>query len=575
MADKDDEKPAMTDNVVTFVSQAEKTVRNAEEMFDELKASFARDSAGYLLHEHYYAHYLAMELLSKDFDFSHQLHMKEIYEKTNAAIKGSSFGKTFQSAINAYRQTQEALKRTRIAENKGKSRRFDEIPEGEWATFNDDHQPTPSFINAQLAFKYSGIKASFNLMSEKKTFMKDGRTMSGPEVRNMLYDDHGMDFPKRVLDEAMASFSMRYSHHPIIDWLDSLVGDDDVNLIDGWMTRVLGAEDNEINRQIGRKMLVAMVARVRKPGIKFDTMVVFESPLQGIGKSTMLEILCGGPEFFNTGKILAMEAKQQMEALKGTWIYESADLVGHSKADTDAIKAFLSTTHDKGRWAYAPEVTDHPRTALIVGTTNKTNYLIDETGDRRTWPVRCNVVSTDTYHEGKHTPMEVNLSWLRENRNQLFYEANKLFEAGESLVIPRALWPEISKLQSDRKADVPGIEFVDDIFAMNESEGFFVNTTSNIDAMDLRIFSKALMGTIFRATVQANTAQGRTIKAAMLAYRLEDYGKWEYKQVLRIKEFCSSGYIMEIKGKEACEYVLGYIKAHQKARKMRESSQPM
>lgn len=576
MADKDDDgKPAVTDNIVTFVSMAERTVKGAEEILDELKATLARGNGAYLLNDAYYAQYSSMEIHAKDFSFSHQLHMKHIFEETNRLIKESDFYKLFLANINVYRQTQDAIKRARVAENKGKTRKFDEIPAGEFAQFTKDGDVTATVVNAQLAFKYSGITASFNRMSEKKTFQRQGRTLSGAEARNILYDDHGLDFPKRILDEAMASYSMRYSHHPVTDWLDSLVGDDNLNLIDGWMTTVLGAAPNEINNQIGRKMLIAMVARVRKPGVKFDTMVVFESTLQGIGKSTMLEILCGGPEFFNTGKILAMEAKQQMEALKGTWLYESADLVGHSKADTDAIKAFLSTTHDKGRWAYAPEMSDHPRTALIVGTTNKTNYLIDETGDRRTWPVRCNAVDTDTYHEGKHCPKEVNLKWLIENRDQLFYEADKLFKAGESLVIPRSLWGDIGRLQEDRKADVPGVEFVDDIFALTEMEGLVVDKTANIEQISIRIFTKHLMGTVFKPTIQANTTQGRTIKAAMLAYRFEDFGRWEYHQTMRVKELANSGYSMTITGKREVDFILKYIAAHRLARKRAVENPPM
>jgi predicted P-loop ATPase len=63
---------------------------------------------------------------------------------------------------------------------------------------------------------------------------------------------------------------------------------------------------------------------------------------------------------------------------------------------------------------------------VFLGTTNKNEFLHDETGARRYWPVQ--VVSID-------------LDWLRENRDQLFAEAKACFDKGENWW-PTVQWEE-------------------------------------------------------------------------------------------------------------------------------------
>jgi putative DNA primase/helicase len=61
-------------------------------------------------------------------------------------------------------------------------------------------------------------------------------------------------------------------------------------------------------------------------------------------------------------------------------------------------------------------VEELPRRSVLVATTNDEEFLSDSTGSRRFWPVRVT---------------EVELDWIRENRDQLWAEAVALFDAGE------------------------------------------------------------------------------------------------------------------------------------------------
>lgn len=79
--------------------------------------------------------------------------------------------------------------------------------------------------------------------------------------------------------------------HPVRDWLESLHHDGKPRL-DSWLTRYFRADDSPLTRAIGRAFLVAMVARVMRPGCKHDHVLVLQGA-QGIGKSTACRILGG------------------------------------------------------------------------------------------------------------------------------------------------------------------------------------------------------------------------------------------------------------------------------------------
>ena len=113
---------------------------------------------------------------------------------------------------------------------------------------------------------------------------------------------------------------MKETRHPIREYLNSLPKWDGVERLDRILIDYLGAEDSEYVRAVTRKTLVAAVARVMEPGIKFDYMLVLNGP-QGIGKSTLFNRL-GGEWFSDSLSIADMRDKTAAEKLQGYWIVE-------------------------------------------------------------------------------------------------------------------------------------------------------------------------------------------------------------------------------------------------------------
>src|SRR4029077_5503209 len=86
--------------------------------------------------------------------------------------------------------------------------------------------------------------------------------------------------------------------------------------------------------------------------------------------------------------ILQSDKREQQELCEGVWFYEIAELSGLHKGGVEKVKAFASRQEDKARAAYARKVSVRPRTCVFVGTTNDDEYLQDQTGNRRFWPIR-------------------------------------------------------------------------------------------------------------------------------------------------------------------------------------------
>ena len=231
---------------------------------------------------------------------------------------------------------------------------------------------------------------------------------------------YGVWSPTKFKDALLAVTSAERLYHPIKEYLSTLKWDG-VPRIDSLLIDYLGAEDTPYVRAVTRKTLVAAIARIYKPGVKFDSILVLNGP-QGLGKSTLFAIL-GKQWFSDSLSISDMKDKTAPEKLQGYWILEISELNGIKKMDVEVVKSFITRTDDKYRQAYGVSVESHPRNCVIVGTTNSDGgFLRDITGNRRFWPVRVSGHS-------KYKP------WELKDVDQVWAEAIEYYRNGEQLFL--------------------------------------------------------------------------------------------------------------------------------------------
>jgi len=269
-------------------------------------------------------------------------------------------------------------------------------------------------------------------------------------IDNKYWRDADTAQIKALIDIRYVSFSDRNHHvsftkvaddrrfHPIRDYLNSLPAWDGVSRVETLLVRCLQADDTPYVRAVTRKTFAAAVARIYKPGTKFDSVLVFDG-VQGIGKSTLFKDLVGDEYYSETLSLTDMDDKSGAEKLQGFWVVEIPEFAGMKKADIEKVKAFLSTSDDKYRPSYGKTVESHPRQCIIIGSVNgERGYLRDITGNRRFWIVKV------------HQEEQVKRwHFTKDERNQIWAEAKVIWESGEKLYLEGELIKDSEEAQRE------------------------------------------------------------------------------------------------------------------------------
>jgi predicted P-loop ATPase len=249
-----------------------------------------------------------------------------------------------------------------------------------------------------------------------------------------LVTEIGMWFAKRpdenlrvevgtsVLYEAIQSVAVKNAYDPVRDYLDALKWDG-VPRLATWLETYLGAKTtSEVGdditpylRTVGKRWLLAAVARTYSPGCKVDNVLILEGP-QDLQKSSALRVLASR-EFF-TDTSIDIQNKDACQVTTRTWICELAELDSLRRSENSAQKAFFTRDWEHYRPPYGRVLTKVPRRCVFAGSVNpEGEYLTDTTGNRRYWPVTCG---------------NVDLLALTQDRDQLWAEAVEVYKQGET-----------------------------------------------------------------------------------------------------------------------------------------------
>lgn len=279
---------------------------------------------------------------------------------------------------------------------------------------------------------------------------------------------YGLRVPDRDLRSAIDIIAHEQSFHPVRSFLEAQEWDGKER-IETLFTDFLGAEDNEYHRMAARLFMIGAVTRVFEPGHKFDYVPMLEG-LQGKRKSTFVQVLASHPSWFAEMDGDFHDSKGMVEKMQGAWILELPELDGFSRAEITTIKAFVSRLSDKVRLAYAKRASVFKRQCVFIGTTNEDTYLRDSTGNRRFWPVRCDVD-------------EIDADRLKRERFQLWAEAVHKYRAMRAKhtdgFLPLYLSDNVAKEQAEHAQSVRMIETAEATLAGRISK--WLDSPSTVD----------------------------------------------------------------------------------------------
>jgi hypothetical protein len=344
----------------------------------------------------------------------------------------------------------------------------------------------PSLKNAQTAINLLKVKCVRNIFSGQLEITYPYDRWHGKGI--VLFDDCILNHMRGLILErfklelkidtivgAVYIEAEKNAYDPLLIYLDNLHWDGTPR-IDDWVINYLGVDDTPLNREIGRLLLISLIARAYKPGIKLDYMWVLIGK-QGTGKSTAAKIL--GRGFFSDAHINLKDPRQAVEVLSGVWVHELAEIASlNTLRSVDHLKAFISTTVDTARAAYAREVAHRKRRCVFIGTSNVTGpFLSDITGNRRFLILETN---------------KIKLSELEKDVDQLYAEAKTvldvetIYKRDINLSLPKQYAKEARRMQTSYTAPPPYADILEGLKGKKENIGGVLYET--ISVKDVYIF---------------------------------------------------------------------------------------
>lgn len=407
------------------------------ERFDYIPAD---SQAGVVIYEgkFAYSHHATDPACGKLLNAFDIVRIHKFGEQDDKAEEGTDSGKlpSFK-AMSDFAVSDEQVKITLAKEReKAASEEFD-VDTGEWQTMLDlDRQgkvkDTLSNIATIIRFDenlqpivFNQLKNALDVIGELPWVqVKKGWGDADIACAKLYFERvYGIWSPTKFKDALLAVVSSERLYHPVKEYFSTLSWDG-CSRIDSLLIDYMGAENTPYVRAVTRKTLVAAVARIYEPGIKFDSVLVLNGP-QGCGKSTFFAKL--GKEWYSDSLTISdmKDGKTAAEKLQGYWLLELGELAGIKKVDVETVKSFVTRTDDKYRQSYGTTVESHPRECVIVGSTNSEGgFLRDVTGNRRFWPVHVT-------GKGKHRGWDL----TPETVDQIWAEAISIYKDGEELYL--------------------------------------------------------------------------------------------------------------------------------------------
>jgi len=185
--------------------------------------------------------------------------------------------------------------------------------------------------------------------------------------------------------------------HPVAEWVASKPWDG-VSRLDDLFSTLIFAEEHQrfgdLLRMQFRKWLVAggkclTADHNSAKGIDVQGVLVLQGP-QDIGKTRWFKSLVPDSSWIAEGVTMDPSNKDSVIEATSSFIVELGELDATTrKADVAMLKSFLTRDVDEYRSPYGRKREAYPRRTLYGATVNPSEFLVDQTGNRRYWMMPC------------------------------------------------------------------------------------------------------------------------------------------------------------------------------------------
>ena len=193
-----------------------------------------------------------------------------------------------------------------------------------------------------------------------------------------------MPISKELMRDSVNAIAEENEFDSAINWLGGLQHDG-VPRCSTFLIDYFQVADTPYHRAVSAYLWTAMAARILKPGCQADMSVILVGG-QGARKTSAVKAMVPHNDLFASID-LAKKEDDLARIMRGKLIGEIAELRGLMTKDLEAIKDWLTRTHEEWTPKFKEFVTKFARRLVFIGTTNEPQFLADSSGARRFLPV--------------------------------------------------------------------------------------------------------------------------------------------------------------------------------------------
>lgn len=238
-----------------------------------------------------------------------------------------------------------------------------------------------------VTIRYNVITKTEEILIPSMGFTKDNE--ANATLAWLKSESAKFSYNPEWVDGFITYLAEQNKYNPAVNWIESKAwdGQDRLSLL---LNTVVSYGDNEFKNTLITRWLISAVVAAYSDGISAQGILVFQGE-QSVGKTRWFNNLV--PKKLNLtkdGVLLKPDDKDSVKQACSNWLVELGEIDStFRKSDVAALKAFVTSDMDVLRMPYAKRESKFARRTVFFGSVNPTEFLADETGNRRYWTVAC------------------------------------------------------------------------------------------------------------------------------------------------------------------------------------------